>query len=410
LHDISLDLADRGLYVLHVPNTIERRMFMRALCGPRPVNFSVQGQASYDKKPIDDSHCPTTVQAGAQLLMLTVVGYIGSGFAEQTLSRAEQRVATTKLLRQAGYPEMLQRLDHDMTSLDAAERRVLEILRASLQAAKVLVLEEPLAGLPMDQQARIVQVLRRQSQERALLILLQEGAPTEGLTDRVGWLIEGRTSPHPPQAQPPPAPAPAPVPDVPVPAGQKALAEPSPALPPAPAEPAPVPVPMDSPAVRVVGRGPRGFQWLRVGQLAGMPAPGLAHDLAYDLHLIANAGISHLITLTHDAISEKDLSPHGLTGILFPIVDMDVPTEENTEKLCARVDELIKKGGAVGFHCKAGLGRTGTMLACQLIWEGKPATQALALCRSIEPGWIQSEKQLLFLEKFEGWLRTHRQK
>jgi atypical dual specificity phosphatase len=69
---------------------------------------------------------------------------------------------------------------------------------------------------------------------------------------------------------------------------------------------------------------------------------------------------------------------------------------------------MLAAGRAVGFHCKAGLGRTGTMLAAQLIWEGTDAATALSQVRTVEPGWVQSDRQALFLRQFEDWLQRQR--
>ena len=79
--------------------------------------------------------------------------------------------------------------------------------------------------------------------------------------------------------------------------------------------------------------------------------------------------------------------------------------EQAAAELAANVAGLIARQQAVAFHCKAGLGRTGTMLAAQLIWEGMDARSALGRVRTVEPGWVQSEKQLQFLSRYEQWLR-----
>jgi atypical dual specificity phosphatase len=399
LHELSFDLAERGLYVLGVPDGMARRMLSRALCGPRPVNFHIEGQARYAKGALSDENSPSTPQAGAQLLMMSVAGYIGSALAERSLSRPEQRAETVRLITEAGFPELLERLEIDMTSVEAAERRVLEILRAVTSAPAVVVLDEPLAGLPPGPRERVIAVLNQQAQQRAVLILSQDAVIAAELQAAQGWVLDGRTSAQaPPPPEPPPEPPPAPIVE---PAAAVAVAEPAAAIPVA----TPEPVSVAAPARRFAGRGPRGFQWLRLGALAGMPAPGMTNDLAYDLDLIRNAGVSWLVTLTHEPLPADEVARHDLRGIQFPIVDMDVPTEESAARLCAQVAELVGQGQAVGFHCKAGLGRTGTMLACQLIWEGTTAAAALRDVRAVEPGWIQSEKQVAFLGQFEEWLK-----
>jgi atypical dual specificity phosphatase len=156
------------------------------------------------------------------------------------------------------------------------------------------------------------------------------------------------------------------------------------------------------------GQGPRGFHWLRVGALAGMPAPGVTNDIEYDLDLIRQAGISCLVTLTQEQLPAEALQAAGLQSRYFPIEDMEAPSVVASAELCSFVAGLLVEGKAVGFHCKAGLGRTGTMLAAQLIWEGANAQTAVAQARSVEPSWIQSDSQVAFLSRYEEWLRRER--
>lgn len=423
LSDVNLDLADRGIYVLAIPDGISKRMLIRALCGPRPANFAIDGQAQYSGSAIEDDHAPVTPQTGAQLLMRSVAAYIGSALAEQALSRLEQRSITLRLIQEAGFTELLDRLDVDMTSVEQDERRVLEILRAAVSNPALLILEDPLFGLAAGPRQRVISVLHQQARQRTLLLLSQDDGLARELAVPHGWVINGRTTtaaPPPPEPEPGPEPSPESVaPAQATNATKTTSAPPSGAAAPAPSpasadrtrlvsEPEPEPAaPVEPEPSRQHGSGPRGFQWLRPGALAGMPAPGLTHDLAYDLDLIRGAGVTHLVTLTQETLPSDELLMHGLYCIHFPVVDMDVPSEEAAADLCRQLADLLTAGKAIGFHCKAGLGRTGTMLACQLIWEGTPATNALTQVRSVEPGWVQSDKQVAFLGRFEDWLRQN---
>jgi atypical dual specificity phosphatase len=84
---------------------------------------------------------------------------------------------------------------------------------------------------------------------------------------------------------------------------------------------------------------------------------------------------------------------------------MDVPSLEDAERLCRGLSALIDQGRSVVLHCKAGLGRTGTMLACALVYRGENAVQAVHRVRSVNPLYIQSDRQLAFIPKFEHHLR-----
>ena len=96
--------------------------------------------------------------------------------------------------------------------------------------------------------------------------------------------------------------------------------------------------------------------------MAGTPEPGLLFDIDYDLALLKGAGITMLVTLTEQPLPESLLESHGLKSLFFPIVDMNVPSCRATEDLCALVEMALERGEVIAFHCKAGLGRTGTLL------------------------------------------------
>jgi atypical dual specificity phosphatase len=147
--------------------------------------------------------------------------------------------------------------------------------------------------------------------------------------------------------------------------------------------------------------GPRGFLWLKQGSLAGTPLPGVYFEMEYDLKALQRVGITTLLTLTETALDESRLAPFGLKSVWEPIPDMTAPTVEQAVRLCRTIDRLHARGEVVAVHCRAGMGRTGTVLAAHLVWEGYDALRALETVRSIEPRWVQSQVQVAFLKEFE---------
>jgi len=55
----------------------------------------------------------------------------------------------------------------------------------------------------------------------------------------------------------------------------------------------------------------------------------------------------------------------------------------------------------VAVHCGAGLGRTGTVLACYLVSKGATADAALASVRSRRPGSIETPGQEAVVAAYE---------
>mgnify|MGYP003393695704 CR=1 FL=1 len=145
---------------------------------------------------------------------------------------------------------------------------------------------------------------------------------------------------------------------------------------------------------------PPHFNWILPGRLAGMGKPGLLGNIDEDLTAIATAGITHLVSLTKDLFSAEKLLSYGITGRHFPITDMSVPAIGPTASLCRDIKRQMGNGEGVALHCHAGLGRTGTILACILVWIGRSPDDAIKEIRAIGKGYIQNKAQHDFVHRF----------
>jgi atypical dual specificity phosphatase len=145
---------------------------------------------------------------------------------------------------------------------------------------------------------------------------------------------------------------------------------------------------------------PSHFHWILPDALAGMGRPGLLGDEEDDLFAIASAGITHVVSLTEEPLSQAKLRAFGLVGRAFPIPDMGVPALSPTARLCRDIARIQRDGGRVVVHCRAGLGRTGTILAAMLVWLGHSPEAAVEVVRTRASRYIQTNSQLDFVRRF----------
>lgn len=151
---------------------------------------------------------------------------------------------------------------------------------------------------------------------------------------------------------------------------------------------------------------PDRFHWIVPGALAGMSLPGRAALLSDDLEKVKRAGVRAIATLTELPLEQRDLAAAGLAARHFPIEDFDVPTIAQAEDFCRWVDARVAAKEPVAVHCFAGLGRTGTMIACWLVREpGATAADVIARIRRIEPGFVQTAEQEAFVAVWEAAFR-----
>jgi len=144
--------------------------------------------------------------------------------------------------------------------------------------------------------------------------------------------------------------------------------------------------------------GPRGFHWLVPGLLGGAQRPGLMYDMDIDLEGLKRVGTRVLVTLTEEwQPNAEEMARYGIESLYVPIPDREPPTLQQAIDTCEFVDRRINRGEAVVHHCRAGKGRTGTLLAAQLIWRGSTTEQAIKFAREKFSLWIESESQ-------ENWL------
>jgi len=136
-----------------------------------------------------------------------------------------------------------------------------------------------------------------------------------------------------------------------------------------------------------------GFSWVEQDTLAAMARPGRERDLEEDLAWLQSEGITVLVTLTEEPIPEEVLEKYGMEGLHLPVEDFTPPTLAQIDRFLEEVDRAKSEGVALGVHCTAGKGRTGTMLAAYLVSGGLSAEDAITKIRKLRPGSVETDAQ-----------------
>jgi atypical dual specificity phosphatase len=115
---------------------------------------------------------------------------------------------------------------------------------------------------------------------------------------------------------------------------------------------------------------------------------------------LAERGISVVVNLHERGHDPERLARYGLTEVHLPVPDFTAPTADQLSRGVRAITRALAAGQRVAVHCAAGLGRTGTLLACYLVSTGLEPWAAIARVRRVRPGSIEKPEQQAAIEAF----------
>ena len=140
--------------------------------------------------------------------------------------------------------------------------------------------------------------------------------------------------------------------------------------------------------------------------------PGDTHALLdADLVTVRQWGAEALVTLLEphemtllgiEAIGER-AGVMGMQWWHLPITDCCAPAasfESHWHDAGPALHGILDGGGRLVLHCRAGLGRSGTIAARLLIERGLDADRAVTAVRRARPGAIENAEQVIWLRDY----------
>ena len=141
---------------------------------------------------------------------------------------------------------------------------------------------------------------------------------------------------------------------------------------------------------------PDNFSWLIDGKLAGSAIPTSKDEIKW----VQEQGVKSIVTIREEPLVNEWIKDVNYLHIMSN--DMGVPEFDDLIHAVDFIHRRITNNEPVLVHCLAGLGRTGTILACYLVkYQNMTADEATQKVREERPGSIQSYPQEEIIFRFE---------
>ena len=193
VHGISLEVAPREIVTLIGPNGAGKSTLLRAIAG---LIAPEGGRILLGERDVTALPAHRAVAAG--------IGYVpqtANVFTTLTIhenlkvgGHTLRRELATRLERAyALFPVLAEKRREQGRSLSGGQRQMLAIARALMTEPKVLLLDEPTAGLAPQVVGEVFRLLRRLAESGVAVLMVEQNAKAAlGISDRGYVLAEGR--------------------------------------------------------------------------------------------------------------------------------------------------------------------------------------------------------------------------
>ncbi|NQW23900.1 MAG: dual specificity protein phosphatase family protein [SAR202 cluster bacterium] len=143
------------------------------------------------------------------------------------------------------------------------------------------------------------------------------------------------------------------------------------------------------------------FGWVIQDELAGSQGPADVEDLFF----LYSQGVRAVIRMEERTISADTGKLVDLMDMFEPVPDFTPPNLEQTQRMIEFIDQRTGEQKPVAVSCYAGIGRTGTVLACYLVHRGEHPSEAIKQVRQLRPGSIQTPEQEAAVYQYAKWAK-----
>jgi atypical dual specificity phosphatase len=144
------------------------------------------------------------------------------------------------------------------------------------------------------------------------------------------------------------------------------------------------------------------FSWLVENELAAMSYPESEDAFT----LLYRIGIRAILNLSEAPLPYEFLNKVNLLTKHIPVADLTAPTLHQVKQALAMIYSCLDRNMPVVVHCIAGLGRTGTILACYLVGRKISADNAITIIREWRPGSIEILEREAIVYEYEHFIKT----